>query len=104
RSSLPRPHQCLDNFSKDIAMIYLKSILAGIGAFVVTVTAFSAAVTVLITGYPQIAMRMLPLQRHDLGWGSFYSLDFPSWPVAFPGVVALRLTCTWLVRRGSGRA
>jgi len=84
-------------------MIYLKSILAGIGAFVAIVTAFSAAVTVLITRYPQIAVRVLPIQRHDLGWGSFYSLDFPFWPVAIAGLVAFGLTFTWLVRRASGR-
>jgi hypothetical protein len=84
-------------------MIYLKSILAGIGAFVATVTAFSAAVTVLITRYPQIAVRMLPLQRHDLGWALFILWTFLFDPSRLPAWWPSDSPSRGWVRRASGR-
>ena len=99
-SSLPRPHARPDNF-KHIGMIYLKSILAGAVAFVVTVVIFGAAAFTVMAHYPQLALRMLPAQRHDLAWGSFYEVNFPFLQIVIVGLIAFAITFAWLVRRAA---
>ena len=58
-------------------MIYLKSILAGVAAFVVTLIISSAAAISFMTHYPQLAPRMFPTQHFDIQWGAFYYVNFP---------------------------
>jgi hypothetical protein len=84
-------------------VIYLKSILVGIAAFVVTVVASTATAMALITRYPQFAVRIFSAQRHDLQWGSYYYVDFPFWQVVIVGILAFAITSAWLVRRASAR-
>ena len=50
-------------------MIYLKSILAGVAAFVVTVIISSAAAISFMTHYPQLAQRIFPAQPFDIQMG-----------------------------------
>ena len=66
-------------------MKYLKSILAGVAAFVVTVIIIAIAVTPYL---PQLALRIFPVQWHQLGWGGFYTVDFPVWPSDWPSLLA----------------
>jgi hypothetical protein len=53
-------------------VIYLKSILAGVAAFVVTVIISSAAAISFMTHYPQLAQRIFSAQPFDIQWGAFY--------------------------------
>jgi hypothetical protein len=85
-------------------VVYLKSILAGVVAFVVTVIVSSAAAMALMTGYPQLALRIFPGQRHDLPWGYYYGVDFPFWQIVIVGLFAFAITFEWLVRRTSARS
>jgi hypothetical protein len=84
-------------------VIYLKSILTGVAAFLVTVVISSAAAMIIITHYPQLALRVFPTQRHDLAWGSFYALDFPLWPIMIVGLLAFAIAFAWMVRTASAR-
>ena len=84
-------------------MIYVKGILAGIAAFVVTVIIFGGTAMALMTRYPQLALRIFPAQRHDLQWGSFYYVNFPFWQIVIVGLLAFAITFAWLVRRASAR-
>jgi hypothetical protein len=97
---LPRAKHRLDNFLK---VIHLKRILAGAAAFVVTVIVSSAAAMALITRYPQLALRIFSGQRHDLPWGYYYGVDFPSWQIVIVGLFAFAITFAWLVSRASAR-
>jgi hypothetical protein len=84
-------------------MIYLKSMLAGAVAFVVTVVIASAAAMAFMSHYPAVALRILPAQRHDVAWGSFYEVSFPFWQIVIVGLLAFGITTVWLVRRASAR-
>ena len=84
-------------------MTYFKSVLAGIAAFVLTVAIASAATTAFISHYPQLALRILPAQRHDLAWGSFYEVNFPSWQIVIVGLLAFGIATAWWIRRASAR-
>jgi hypothetical protein len=86
-----------------IAMIYLKRILAGIAAFVITVIVSSAAAMAFMSHYPQLALRIFHAQRHDLAWGSFYEVNFPLWQIVIVGLLAFAITFAWIVRRADTR-
>jgi hypothetical protein len=84
-------------------VVYLKSILAGVVAFVLAVIIGSAAATAFMLSHPQLALRIFPAQRHDLAWGSFYEVNFPFWQIVIVGLLAFGITFAWLVRRASAR-
>jgi hypothetical protein len=84
-------------------VIYLKSILAGIAAFVVTVIISGAAAIGVMMYYPQLALRIFPAQRHDLQLGASYYVNFPLWQIVILGLVAFGVTFAWLGRRASAR-
>lgn len=84
------------------AMIHLKSVLAGVVAFVLVVIIGSAAAMAFMSSFPQLALRLFPAQRHDLAWGSFYEVNFPVWPIVIVGLLAFAITTVW-VRRASAR-
>ena len=87
----------------NIAVIYLKSILAGVAAFVVTVIISSAAAISFMTHYPQLAQRFFPAQPLDIHWGAFYYVNFPLWQIVTLGLLAFAITFGWMVRTASAR-
>jgi hypothetical protein len=84
-------------------MIYLKSILAGIAAFVVTAIIASAAAIAFMVRHEQLARRIFPAQHFDIQIGSRYYINFPLWQVMIVGLIAFAITFAWLVRRTSAR-
>jgi len=42
--------------------------------------------------FPEAVARILSAQKHELGWGEFYTADFPLWPVVTVGVIAFAIT------------
>jgi len=84
-------------------MIYLKSILAGVAAFVVTVIISSAAAISFMTHYPQLAQRIFPAQPFDIQWGAYYSPYFPLWQTVIVGLLAFVIAFIWMVTRASAR-
>ena len=84
-------------------MIYLKSILAGVAAFVVTVIISSAAEISFISHYPQLAGRIFPAPHFDVQWGAFYYVNLPLWQIVTLGLLVFAITCRWIVRRASAR-
>ena len=84
-------------------MIYLKSVIAGIFAFVVTAIIASAAAIAFMVRHEQLARRMFPAQHFDIQIGSRYYLNFPLWQVVIVGLIAFVTTFAWLVRRASAR-
>ena len=84
-------------------MIYLKSILAGIAAFVVTAIIASAAAIAFMVRHEQLSRRIFLVQHFDIQIGSRYYINFPLWQVLILGVVAFAVTLSWFVRRASRR-
>jgi hypothetical protein len=84
-------------------MIYLKSVIAGIFAFVVTAIIASAAAIAFMVRHEQLARRMFPAQHFDIQIGSRYYINFPFWHVVILGVVVFAITFAWLVKRASAR-
>jgi hypothetical protein len=82
-------------------MKYLKSILVGAASSVVTVIVFSILSVVLMSRFPEIALRIFPAQRHELGWGAFYDVAFPLWPAVTVGLLAFATAFSWMLRRAS---
>ncbi len=77
-----------DNFSQEHAVIYFKSILAGLAASAVVVIIFVVIAIAVMPYFPQLALRIFPIQRHELGWGGFYAVDLPEWPSDWPPLLA----------------
>ena len=99
---MPRVHDRLNNV-EDIAIIYLKGVLAGIFAFVVTAIIASAAAIAFMVRHEQLARRIFPAQHFDIVIGSRYYINFPLWQVVILGVVAFAITFAWFVKRASAR-
>jgi hypothetical protein len=86
-----------------ISVIYLKSILAGVAAFVVTVMISSAAAISFMAHYPQLAQRIFPPQHFEIQFGASYYVNFPLRQILILGLLALAITFRWMVRTASGR-
>jgi hypothetical protein len=84
-------------------VIYLKSILAGVGAFVIATIIASAAAIAFMVRHEQLARRIFPAQHFDIVIGSRYYINFPLWQVVILGVVVFAITFGWMVRRASER-
>ena len=84
-------------------MKYLKSILAGVAAFVVTVIISSAAAISFMTHYPQLAQRIFPAQHFDIQLGAFYYVNFPLWQIVILGFLAFAITFRWMFKRASAK-
>ncbi len=84
-------------------MFYLKSILAGGAACMVTVILSSAAALSFMTHYPQLAQRFFPAQHVDVQWGAFYYVNFPLWQIVILGLLAFAIASAWMFRRPSAR-
>jgi len=67
-------------------MIYLTSILVGAATLIVTVTISSAIALALVVRFPQLALRIFPVQRFDLQSGEY---DFPLTQIVAAGAVGL---------------
>jgi hypothetical protein len=85
-------------------MAYVKSILAGVAAFIVTVMISSAIALALIVRFPQFSMRIFPAQQFDLQWGSHYYINFPLWQIIVAGVLAFVIGFAWMFRTATRRA
>ena len=69
-------------------MIYLKGILAGVATSAVVVIIFVVIAIAVMPYFPQLAFRIFPVQRHELGWGGFYAVGIPVWPSDWPPLLA----------------
>jgi hypothetical protein len=77
-------------------MTYLRSILVGVAAFMVTVIAFSVITITVMIHFPQLALRIFPGTPYDIRLGELYYMNFPLWQVGFLGVVAFAVAATGL--------
>jgi hypothetical protein len=84
-------------------VIYLKSILVGVAAFVVTVIISSVAAISFMAHYPQLAQRIFPVQQFEVQWGASYYANFPLWHILVLGLLAFAITVRWTVRTASAR-
>lgn len=73
-------------------MIYLKSIVAGAAAFVITTIIASAAAIAFMVRHEQLARRIFPAQHFDIQIGSRYYINFPLWQVVIVGLIAFAIT------------
>jgi hypothetical protein len=69
-------------------MIYLKSVLAGAAAFIVTVIICSVLARLIMMREPLLAQRVFPPQHFDVQFGSHYYINFPLWQIILAGVLA----------------
>jgi hypothetical protein len=79
-------------------VIFLKSILAGVAAFVITAIIASAAAIAFMVRQEQLARRVFPAQHFDIQIGSRYYSNFPLWQIVILGAVAFAITFGWMVR------
>jgi len=56
---------------------------------------------VMMSRFPEVALRIFPAQRHELGWGAFYDVSFPLWPAVTVGLRAFATAFSWMLRRAS---
>src|SRR5215468_314726 len=84
-------------------MTYLKSTLLGAAAFAVAVVAFNVTAISLATHFPQLASRIFVAQRHELGWGEYFTIDVPMWQSWFIGTLAFISTFAGSIRRSRQR-
>jgi hypothetical protein len=84
-----------------VAVIYLKSILAGAAASAATVTISVLLAFLVMTRFPELALRIFPAQNHDLQWGSFYYVNYPLWQIIILGTLAFGIGFGWRVRKRS---
>jgi hypothetical protein len=82
---------------------YLKSIFVGVAASTVTLMAFSVIAVAVMLRFPEVAVRIFPAERHELGWGEFYAVDFPLWPTVVVGLLAFAIAFGWMLKRASRR-
>ena len=82
-------------------MVYIKSILAGAAAFLVSVLLFNLIALSVMWRFPEVAVWLFPENYHQLGWGGFF--DFPLWQSWIVGVFAFAIAFVWKLRRASAR-
>jgi hypothetical protein len=80
---------------------YLKGILVGVAVSAITVIIFSVTSVVLMSHFPEVVVGIFPAQKHELGWGEFYAVDFPLWPVVTVGLLVFAIAFGWTLRRAS---
>jgi hypothetical protein len=86
-----------------ISVVYLKGILVGVVALAVTMIVSSVIAVAIVWRFPEVAVRIFPGQRHELGWGEFYAVNFPIWPTVIVGLLAFAVAFRWMLSRGSAR-
>jgi hypothetical protein len=84
-------------------MVYLKSLLAGAAAFVLTVSISSAVVIAIMIHAPQLALRIFPAGQYEIGWGAYYYVNFPLRQILIAGLVAFAITVARMLKRASAR-
>jgi len=88
-------------------VIYFKSILAGAAASAVVFIIFAVIAIAVMPYFPQVALRIFPIQRHELGWGGYYAVGIPVWPSDWPpllaGTAAFVVGFYWTLRRSKTR-
>jgi hypothetical protein len=82
-------------------MIYIKSLLAGAAAFIVTEIISGTIALALIVRYPRFSMRVFPAQRFDIVLGSHYYINFPLWQIVAAGAVAFIVGFAWELKTAS---
>jgi hypothetical protein len=82
-----------------ISVIYLKSILAGVAAFVTTVIVFTLMAVAVMQRFPEVAQRVFSGSYHTLGWGGYF--DLPPLQIVIVGLLAFVIAFGWMLRRAS---
>ena len=82
-------------------MRYLKRILVGAAAFLVSVLLFHLIALSVMWRFPEIGVWLFPENYHQLGWGGFF--DFPLWRSWIVGGFVFAITFVWKVRKSSAR-
>ena len=85
------------------AMMYVKSILVGVAAFLVAVIISGVIAIGIVIRFPELAMRIFPAQTFDIQWGAYYSPYFPLWQTVIVGLLAFVIAFIWMVTRASAR-
>jgi hypothetical protein len=85
-------------------MIYLKSILAGAAALIVTVIICSVLAGLIMMRVPLLAQRVFPPQHFDIQLGSHYYINFPLWQIIVAGVLAFVIGFAWVFRTATSGA
>src|SRR5947207_10665032 len=93
----------IDLDGNEAVALYIKSIVAGVAAFVVAVIISGIIALAIMFRWPELAMRIFPAQTFDLQYGASYSQYFPLWQILGVGLVAFVVVVTRLVRRESSR-
>ena len=82
-------------------MKYLKCIFVGVAASTVTVIAFGVIAVAVMSHFPEVAVHIFPAERHELGWGEFYGVDFPLWLIVIVGLLTFAIAFGWMLKRAS---
>lgn len=85
-------------------MTYLKSILAGTAAFIVTVIICSVLARLIMMRVPLLAQRVFPPQHFDVQLGSHYDINFPLWQIIVAGMLAFVIGFAWMFRTATRRS
>jgi len=83
--------------------VYIKSILAGVAAFLVAIIICGMTALAIMFRLPELAMRIFPTQAFDIQYGGSYSPYFPLWQILGLGVLAFVVAFAWIFRRVSAR-
>ncbi|PYS48514.1 MAG: hypothetical protein DMG13_25415 [Acidobacteria bacterium] len=84
-------------------MRYLKRILVGAAAFLVSVLLFHLIALSVMWRFPEIGVWLFPENYHELGWGGFFAINFPLWQSWIVGVFAFAITFAWMLRKSCTR-
>jgi len=84
-------------------MMYVKSILVGATASVITVIVFKVIAASIMIFFPEVARRIFPGSYHTLGWGGYFALELVGAQALIVGVFAFVLAFVWMSRRSSAR-
>ncbi len=84
-------------------MMYVKSILVGATASVITVIVFKVIAASIMIFFPEVARRIFPGSYHTLGWGGYFALELVGAQALIVGVFAFVLAFVWMPRRASAR-
>jgi hypothetical protein len=84
-------------------MMYVKSILVGATASVITVIVFKVIAASIMIFFPEVARRIFPGSYHTLGWGGYFALELVGAQALIVGVFAFVLAFVWMSRSASAR-
>ena len=83
--------------------MYVKSILAGVTAFLVAIIISGVIALAIMFRLPELAMRIFPAQTFEIQYGASYSPYFPLWQILVVGLLAFVVVFARMFRRESAR-